>query len=45
MLEYLNDLKQYWKRGYGYDINSRSSCILFQDIFQHLDKAVEESKR
>ncbi|NXA68509.1 MINP1 phosphatase, partial [Mohoua ochrocephala] len=44
VLEYLNDLKQYWKRGYGYDINSRSSCILFQDIFQHLDKAVEESK-
>ncbi|NXT21624.1 MINP1 phosphatase, partial [Syrrhaptes paradoxus] len=44
VLEYLNDLKQYWKRGYGYDINSRSSCILFQDIFQHLNKAVEESK-
>ncbi|NXN61291.1 MINP1 phosphatase, partial [Rynchops niger] len=44
VLEYLNDLKQYWKRGYGYDINSRSSCILFQDIFQHLDKAVEESR-
>ncbi|NXY75315.1 MINP1 phosphatase, partial [Glareola pratincola] len=44
VLEYLNDLKQYWKRGYGYDINSRSSCILFQDIFWHLDKAVEESK-
>ncbi|XP_065494908.1 multiple inositol polyphosphate phosphatase 1 [Caloenas nicobarica] len=44
VLEYLNDLKQYWKRGYGYDINSRSSCILFQDIFEHLDEAVEESK-
>ncbi|NWZ36508.1 MINP1 phosphatase, partial [Brachypodius atriceps] len=44
VLEYLNDLKQYWKRGYGYDINSRSSCVLFQDIFQHLDKAVKESK-
>ncbi|NXI21976.1 MINP1 phosphatase, partial [Sterrhoptilus dennistouni] len=44
VLEYLNDLKQYWKRGYGYDINSRSSCVLFQDIFQHLDQAVEESK-
>ncbi|KAM8806392.1 multiple inositol polyphosphate phosphatase 1 [Eudromia elegans] len=44
VLEYLNDLKQYWKRGYGYEINSRSSCSLFQDIFQQLDKAVEESK-
>ncbi|NWX89377.1 MINP1 phosphatase, partial [Nothoprocta ornata] len=44
VLEYLNDLKQYWKRGYGYDINSRSSCSLFQDIFRQLDKAMEESK-
>ncbi|XP_044155528.1 multiple inositol polyphosphate phosphatase 1-like [Bufo gargarizans] len=45
VLEYLNDLKQYWKRGYGYDINSRSSCSLFRNIFQHLDTAVSESKR
>lgn len=45
VLEYLNDLKQYWKRGYGYTINSRSSCTLFQDIFQHMDKAVEENQR
>ncbi|KAM9618168.1 multiple inositol polyphosphate phosphatase 1 isoform 2-T2 [Trichechus inunguis] len=45
VLEYLNDLKQYWKRGYGYTINSRSSCILFEDIFQHLDKAVEQKQR
>ncbi|XP_051679277.2 multiple inositol polyphosphate phosphatase 1 isoform X1 [Oryctolagus cuniculus] len=45
VLEYLNDLKQYWKRGHGYTINSRSSCTLFQDIFQHLDKAVEQKQR
>ncbi|XP_068114688.1 multiple inositol polyphosphate phosphatase 1 [Hyperolius riggenbachi] len=45
VLEYLNDLKQYWKRGYGFDINSRSSCHLFQHIFQHLETAVHESKR
>uniref|UniRef100_A0AAA9T2T3 Multiple inositol polyphosphate phosphatase 1 n=1 Tax=Bos taurus TaxID=9913 RepID=A0AAA9T2T3_BOVIN len=45
VLEYLNDLKQYWKRGYGYSINSRSSCTLFQDIFQHLDKAVKQKQR
>nr|XP_003224432.1 PREDICTED: multiple inositol polyphosphate phosphatase 1 isoform X2 [Anolis carolinensis] len=44
VLEYLNDLKQYWKRAYGHDINSRSSCNLFQDIFKHLDQAVSESK-
>uniref|UniRef100_A0A8C5P6A5 Multiple inositol polyphosphate phosphatase 1 n=1 Tax=Jaculus jaculus TaxID=51337 RepID=A0A8C5P6A5_JACJA len=45
VLEYLNDLKQYWKRSYGYTINSRSSCTLFQDIFQHLDRAVEQKQR
>ncbi|KAL7990437.1 hypothetical protein Chor_013867 [Crotalus horridus] len=45
VLEYLNDLKQYWKRAYGYNINSQSSCVLFQDIFKNLDKAVSESKR
>ncbi|XP_054838562.1 multiple inositol polyphosphate phosphatase 1 isoform X2 [Eublepharis macularius] len=44
VLEYLNDLKQYWKRAYGYEINSRASCILFQDIFRNLDQAVLESK-
>nr|XP_033799713.1 multiple inositol polyphosphate phosphatase 1 isoform X2 [Geotrypetes seraphini]XP_033799714.1 multiple inositol polyphosphate phosphatase 1 isoform X2 [Geotrypetes seraphini] len=43
VLEYLNDLKQYWKRGYGYDINSRSSCGLFHYIFKSLDQAVSES--
>lgn len=42
VLEYLNDLKQYWKRGYGYDINSKSSCPLFHDIFRELNKAVHE---
>ncbi|KAK7805861.1 hypothetical protein U0070_009636 [Myodes glareolus] len=45
VLEYLNDLKQYWKRSYGYSINSRSSCTLFQEIFLHLDKAVEQKQR
>ncbi|XP_045147607.1 multiple inositol polyphosphate phosphatase 1 [Echinops telfairi] len=45
VLEYLNDLKQYWKRGYGYAINSRSSCILFEYIFQHLDKAIQQKQR
>ncbi|MGH0115490.1 UNVERIFIED_CONTAM: hypothetical protein FKN15_024820 [Acipenser sinensis] len=45
VLEYANDLKQYWKRGYGHEINSKSSCTLFHDLFRRLDKAVEESER
>ncbi|KAK6487567.1 multiple inositol polyphosphate phosphatase 1-like [Huso huso] len=45
VLEYASDLKQYWKRGYGHEINSKSSCCLFHDLFKRLDKAVEESER
>ncbi|KAB5555449.1 hypothetical protein PHYPO_G00034370 [Pangasianodon hypophthalmus] len=39
VLEYKNDLKQYWKRGYGHDINRKSSCVLFHDVFRRLDQA------
>ncbi|CAJ1067286.1 multiple inositol polyphosphate phosphatase 1-like [Xyrichtys novacula] len=44
VMEYANDLKQFWKRGYGYDINSKSSCILFHDVFSRLDDAANENK-
>ena len=44
VMEYANDLKQYWKRGYGHEINGKSSCVLFHDLFSRLDKAAEESK-
>ncbi|KAG8000167.1 Multiple inositol polyphosphate phosphatase 1 [Nibea albiflora] len=43
VMEYANDLKHYWKRAYGHDINSKSSCILFHDLFSRLDKAASES--
>ncbi|XP_058508426.1 multiple inositol polyphosphate phosphatase 1a [Solea solea] len=44
VMEYSNDLKQFWKRGYGHDINSKSSCILFHDMFSRLEKAANENK-
>lgn len=44
VMEYANDLKQFWKRAYGYDINSKSSCILFHDVFSRLDQAASENK-
>ncbi|XP_066549287.1 multiple inositol polyphosphate phosphatase 1 [Amia ocellicauda] len=44
VLEYRNDLKQYWKRGYGYEINRKSSCPLFHDLFRRLDRAENESR-
>ncbi|KAJ8396037.1 hypothetical protein AAFF_G00025690 [Aldrovandia affinis] len=42
VLEYANDLKQYWKRGYGHDINRKSSCTLFHDVFRRLNRAAHE---
>ncbi|XP_072335053.1 multiple inositol polyphosphate phosphatase 1b isoform X3 [Scyliorhinus torazame] len=45
VLEYLGDLKQYWKRSYGYKINGLSSYRLFQDLFQYMDQTIEESER
>lgn len=44
VMEYAGDLKQYWKRSYGYDINSKSSCVLFHDLFNRLDQAVSDHK-
>lgn len=42
VMEYAGDLKQYWKRSYGHDINSKSSCILFHDLFHRLDRIVAQ---
>ncbi|XP_072546052.1 multiple inositol polyphosphate phosphatase 1-like isoform X2 [Salminus brasiliensis] len=44
VIEYSGDLKQYWKKGYGHDINSKSSCILFHDLFIRLETAANQSK-
>ncbi|XP_004077143.1 multiple inositol polyphosphate phosphatase 1 [Oryzias latipes] len=44
VMEYANDLKQFWKRGYGFEINSKASCVLFHDVFTRLEKAVTEIK-
>ncbi|TRY53876.1 hypothetical protein DNTS_035625 [Danionella cerebrum] len=30
---------QFWKRGYGYDVNRKSSCMLFHHIWKSLDRA------
>ncbi|XP_060942833.1 multiple inositol polyphosphate phosphatase 1-like [Limanda limanda] len=39
VMEYASDLREFWKRGHGYDINRKSSCILFQDVFRRLNHA------
>ncbi|XP_072246976.1 multiple inositol polyphosphate phosphatase 1-like [Leuresthes tenuis] len=44
VIEYASDLREFWKRGYGHDINSKSSCIIFHDLFSRLNKAATENK-
>ncbi|XP_068183080.1 multiple inositol polyphosphate phosphatase 1-like [Antennarius striatus] len=44
IMEYTSDLSEFWKRGYGYDINSKSSCILFHDVFSRMNRAAIQNK-
>ncbi|KAM9726282.1 multiple inositol polyphosphate phosphatase 1-like [Menidia menidia] len=44
VMEYASDLREFWKRGYGHDINRKSSCILFHDLFTRLNKSATENK-
>uniref|UniRef100_A0A3Q2XAL7 Multiple inositol-polyphosphate phosphatase 1a n=2 Tax=Haplochromis burtoni TaxID=8153 RepID=A0A3Q2XAL7_HAPBU len=44
VIEYASDLREFWKRGYGHDINSKASCILFHDVFSRMDKTATQNK-
>ncbi|KAL7873848.1 hypothetical protein AOLI_G00129190 [Acnodon oligacanthus] len=44
VVEYSGDLKQYWKKGFGHDINSKASCILFHDLFNRLSAVASQVK-
>lgn len=43
VLDYLSDLKQYWKRGYGHPINYQIGCPLLERIVTSLKNATESS--
>lgn len=43
VLDYMSDLKHYWKRGYGYPITYESSCPLLERIITSLKNATEVS--
>lgn len=36
VLEYLEDIKYYYKQGYGYELNSNIACTLAQDLLQYM---------
>lgn len=41
VLEYLFDLKHFWKRGYGYPISYKIGCPLLQNIISSLKNATD----
>lgn len=43
VLEYLSDLKHYWKRGYGYPITYEIGCPLLENIVSSLKNATDPS--
>lgn len=43
VLDYMSDLKHYWKRGYGYQITYKISCPLLERIITSLKNATELS--
>lgn len=45
VIEYASDLREFWKRGSGHDINSKASCGLFHDVFNRLNSAARENRQ
>lgn len=44
LVEYLYDVKNYWKRGYGYKINYNMSCLLLKNLTESVRNAVEAKR-
>ncbi|KAL4239512.1 hypothetical protein ACF0H5_000326 [Mactra antiquata] len=42
VIEYHNDLKQYWKKAYGHQIIGNMACPLVKAMFTVLDKTIED---
>ncbi|XP_045211715.2 multiple inositol polyphosphate phosphatase 1-like [Mercenaria mercenaria] len=40
VIEYHNDLKQYWKKAYGHPVIAEMACPLMTEIFGALDKVI-----
>ncbi|CAH8586359.1 unnamed protein product [Dicrocoelium dendriticum] len=44
VLEYLVDLKQFWRKSYGYDLNYVQSCPLVNEMVSQVKEAAEQFK-
>ena len=41
VIEYLYDIKNYWKRGYGYRINYEMGCLLLRNLTESVENVVQ----
>ena len=41
ILGYYNDLKSYWLKSYGYDVNSKVALLLFKDLFNNMENFIK----
>jgi multiple inositol-polyphosphate phosphatase/2,3-bisphosphoglycerate 3-phosphatase len=43
IIEYFYDIKNYWKRGYGYRINYEMSCLLLRNLTESIENVIQSS--
>ena len=41
IIEYFYDIKNYWKRGYGYRINYEMSCLLLKNLTNSIENVIQ----
>ncbi|KAK3091426.1 hypothetical protein FSP39_019793 [Pinctada imbricata] len=44
IIQYMNDLKQYWKKAYGYNITASMSCPLVSGMFQRFEDVIRKNE-
>ena len=42
LMEYREDLKQFWTSGYGYEINRQVACFTLRDVLENFRKVVSD---
>ena len=45
ILSYLNDLKTYWIKSYGNQINSRMAFLIIQDLIKEMDSYINNNSK
>lgn len=40
IVEYLDELKQWWKKSYGHELNYKIACPLLADMFARMDSVL-----